>query len=91
MTRTPPGFHQHTPCRFVRDADSFVRFLIDGLGAEHILCTRRPDGCIAKAPLRLDDSMLMVNEAGASYRPRPASCYLFVEDADAAMARALAH
>lgn len=32
----------------------------------------------------------MASEVGGSYPPMPAACYLFVEDADAAMAKALA-
>lgn len=91
MTRTPPGFRQLTPYCFMRDADAFVGFLVNGLGAQQTLCSRRPDGCIANAQLQLGDSMLMVSESSAGYPPMPASYYLFVDDADAAMARALAH
>jgi len=91
MTRTPPGFQQLTPYCFVRDADAFVRFLVDGLGARQQLCHRRPDGCIANAQLQLGDSMLMVSESSPDYPPMPASYYLFVDDAPAALARALAH
>lgn len=91
MTRTPPGFQQLTPYAFMRDADAFVRFLVDGLGAQLQLCHRRPDGCIANAQLQLGDSMLMVSESSPDYPPMPASYYLFVDDAQTAMARALAH
>jgi PhnB protein len=91
MARVPPGFHQVAPYCFVAGADAFVRFLVEGLGGTQRLCHRRPDGCIANAQVQIGDSTVMVSEASPAYPPMPASYYLFVDDADAALARALAH
>ena len=87
----PPGFGAVTPYFFVNDADAFVRFLVDGLGGIEILRTLRADGNIANAQIRLNTSTVMVSEASEAYPPMAAACYLYVENADAAMARALAH
>ena len=80
-----------SPYFFVKDADAFVRFLVDGLGGIEILRTLRADGNIANAQIRLNTSTVMVSEASEAYPPMAAAYYLYVENADAAMARALAH
>ena len=87
----PAGFNAVTPYFFVKDADAFVRFLVDGLGGIEILRTLRADGNIANAQIRLNTSTVMVSEASEAYPPMAAAYYLYVENADAAMARALAH
>lgn len=86
----PPGFASVTPYFFVRDAESFVRFLIDGLGGVELLRTLRPDGAIANAQVRLGTHTVMLSEASAQYPPMCASYYLYIADADATMRTALA-
>lgn len=86
----PTGFNTVTPYFFVEDAERFVAFLVDGLGGTEVLRSLRPDGRIGNAQVRIGTSTLMASEAGGPYPPMAASYYLYVEDADAAMARALA-
>lgn len=86
----PPGFNTITPYFFVKDASKFVAFLISGLGGTEVLRTLRPEGLIANAQVRIGTSTIMVSEAGGSYPPMPAACYLYVDDADKAMAKVLA-
>lgn len=85
----PPGFHTVTPYFFVDDGPRFIEFLVHGLdGVElsrHMVGDR-----IANAQVRLGDSMVMVGEGSADYPAMPASYYLYVEDADAAMGKAIA-
>lgn len=87
----PPGFGTVTPYFFVADAEKFVGFLIEGLGGSESCRTLRPDGCIANVQVRLGTSHVMVSEASGRYPPMSSSYYLYVEDAAAVMARALAH
>ena len=87
--KIPPGFASVTPYFFVQDAPSFVRFLVEGLGGTEVLRSLRPDGAIANAQVRLGSHTVMVSEASESYPAMPASTYLYVDDADAVMARAL--
>lgn len=89
--RIPPGFNTVTPYFFVDDAASFVTFLVDGLGGVQAGCSRRPDGAIANAQIVLGTSTVMVSESSAAYPAMCAPYYLYVEDAHASMARALAH
>lgn len=86
--RIPPGFGTVTPYFFVEGAAGFIDFLVHGLGGEEIL--RHLDGGrIANAQVRLGTSTVMVGESSASYPAMPASYYLYVADADEAMARAV--
>lgn len=87
---TPPGFATVTPYFFASEADALVRFLIEGLGGEELGITYRPDGAIANAQVRMGSATVMVSEASADFPAMPASYYLYVEDADASMARAIA-
>jgi PhnB protein len=87
----PPGFNTVTPYFFVEQAERFVAFLVDGLGGTETGRHLRPDGQIANAQVRLGTSTVMVGEPSGQYPAMAGSYYLYVEDADAAMARALAH
>ena len=85
----PPGFNTVTPYFFVDGAAGFIDFLLQGLGGTEVL--RHMDGGrIGNAQVRLGSSTVMVSEASAAWPAMPTSTYLYVDDADAAMARALA-
>lgn len=85
----PPGFNTVTPYFFVKDAESFVRFLIQGLGGEETCRTMKPDGLIQNVQVRLGSSTVMVSEATERYPAMSAAFYLYVSNADAAMAQAM--
>ena len=85
----PPGFTTVTPYFFVDDAPAFVEFLVNGLGGTEVLRTLREDGRIANAQVRLGNSTVMLSERPPSYPQMRAAHYLYVEDADTAMIRAL--
>lgn len=67
-----------------------MRFLVEGLGGTEVLRSLRPDGAIANVQVRFDSHTVMVSEASEAYPAMPSSTYLYVEDADAVMSRALA-
>jgi PhnB protein len=87
----PPGFATVFPYLVVEDAESYVRFLVQGLNGEEIGRSRRPDGKIANSQVRLGSTSIMISEADGDYPPGRASLYLYVENADDAMAQALQH
>ena len=87
--RQPEGFATVTPYFFVNDAESFVAFLVNGLGGKEVLRSLRPDGHIANAQVSLGTATVMVSEASADYPAMASAFYLYVEDAHASMARAL--
>jgi PhnB protein len=87
--KIPPGFNTVTPYFFVNDAARFLDFLVHGLGGVEV--GRHLDGeRIANAQVRLGTSTVMLSEASPAFPAMPASYYLYVESADAAMARAIA-
>ena len=86
----PPSFGTVTPYFFVEASDGFASFLVKAFGGTEVLRTTRPDGRIANVQVRIGTSTLMASEAGGAYPPMPSACYLYVEDADASMRRALA-
>ncbi len=86
----PPGFSTVTPYYFVDDAEAFIRFLIDGLGGEETGRSMRPDGCVANVQVVLGTSTVMVSEGSPAFPAMAGSYYLYVEDADASMRRAVA-
>jgi [ribosomal protein S5]-alanine N-acetyltransferase len=87
--RIPPGFNTVTPYFFVDGAEGFLEFLVRGLGG--VETGRHMDGGrIANAQVRLGTSTVMVSEASAAFPAMPASYYLYVDNADDAMGKALA-
>jgi len=79
---TPEGFHTVTPRIVVEDAARFVAFL------EQVF--RATGGFQAAAPsqIRIGDSLLLVSASGER-EAFPAFLYVYVEDADATVRRAL--
>ena len=70
----PPGFNTVTPYFFAKDADAFVRFLVEGLGGAETCRTMRSDGFFANVQVQLGTSTVMVSEAAGKYGPM-ASAY----------------
>lgn len=86
----PPGFGTVSPYIFADRAERLVAFLVEGLGGHETVRTTGPDGRIANSQVAIGTSTIMVSEAGGRFPPSRASFYLYVDDADSAMARALA-
>ncbi|WP_273453297.1 hypothetical protein [Nevskia ramosa] len=85
----PPGFNTVTPYFFVLNAETFISFLINGLGGAETCRTMRPDGLVANVQVVLGTSTVMVSEASKGYPAMSGAYYLYVENADASMARAI--
>jgi PhnB protein len=84
----PPGFGTVSPYIFARDADRLVRFLVEAFGGEESCRTMRGD-IIANCQVAIGTTTLMVSEAAERFPPSQASFYLYVENADETMQRAL--
>ncbi|MCP5358871.1 MAG: VOC family protein [Pseudomonadales bacterium] len=85
----PDGFNTVTPYLFVSGADTFVEFLKKAFDGEELGRSIRPDGKIANAQVRIGSSTVMVSEAPEQYKSMRSSYYLYVEDADIAMEKAI--
>ena len=86
----PHGFAVVTPYVFVEGADAYVRFLEAAFGGQEIGRSTAPDGRIANCQVRFDTATIMISEASEQFPSSRAAFYLYVSDADASMARALA-
>ncbi len=84
----PPGFGTVTPYIFAADAERLVRFLVEGLGGTETCRTMRGD-TIANCQVAIGATTLMVSEASERFPPSRASFYLYVDDAETSMSRAL--
>lgn len=87
----PPGFNTVTPYFFVKDAESFIAFLIKGLGGKETCRTVRPNGFVQNVQVQLGTSTVMVSEATETYPGMCSAFYLYVENVKASMQRALEH
>ena len=93
----PAGYHSVTPAIIVRDAAAAIDFYVRAFGAEEVTRLAMPDGSLAHAEIRIGDSIVMLgdeNPAWGALSPQstngtPGSLHLYVDDVDAAFARAL--
>ena len=85
----PPGFTRVFPYIFAADAGKYLTFLSEGLGGTIDSVHSTPDGKIRNAQVRFGDTTIMVSEANEQLGPMRSSYYIYVEDADAAMAQAV--
>ena len=84
----PEGFARVTPYLFAENAAQYMDHLIAALGGEDGGRTMRED-TLANGIVRFDTASVMISEAGRGFPPSQVTLYLYVENADAAMARAL--
>ena len=85
----PDGFAQVAPYIFATDADKYMDHLIAALAGVDTGRTIRHDGKLANGQIRFGDASIMVSEAGRGFPPSNSTFYFYVEDADAAMKRAV--
>ncbi len=94
----PAGYHSITPYLALRDAKSAIDFYRRAFGAELVMKLDMPDGSIAHAEIRIGDSIVMMSEENAEWGSKsplalggsPVFLMIYVADADAAFAKALA-
>ncbi len=95
---TPAGYHSVTPYLAVRDAAAAVEFYRRAFGAELVMKLTMPDGRYAHAEIKIGDSHIMMaeenpewgNQSPVALGGSPVSFMVYVPDAEAAFARALA-
>ncbi len=90
-SKSPPeGYHSITPYFTVANADELIDFLVAAFDASIVIVKRYADDKIQHARLRIGDSIVMVNESSEDYPVNVSQMYLYVENADASFAKALA-
>jgi PhnB protein len=94
----PDGYPSLTPYLIVDDGAAAIAFYERAFGATMRLRLLRPDGKIGHAELGIGGSVIMLADeypamdakAPAAYGGTPVSLHLYVEDADAVVAKAVA-
>lgn len=85
----PPGFGTVAPYLFVNEANAYINFILEAFDCEEVGRSLGPDGQIANCQIRFGTATMMISEAGGRFPPSQSAFYLFVDDADSAMARSL--
>jgi uncharacterized glyoxalase superfamily protein PhnB len=84
------GFHTITQYLIVSGANRQIEFLKNVFGAVEKFRVRRPgSNDIMHADVQIGDSMIEMADANEQFPPRPAALHIYVDDVDAAYARAL--
>ncbi|HEY1496106.1 MAG TPA: VOC family protein [Candidatus Solibacter sp.] len=86
----PEGYHTITPYLIVEGAAKLVEFLKTVFHATVISTMNKPDGKLGHTELRIGDSVLMLADARDQWHAMPTMLYLYVPDADATYAKAIA-
>ena len=84
------GFHTITPYLIVPGAAEFSEFLQAAFSARERLRVPLPDGSLMHAEADVGGYIVEFADSNDRFPPRPAELHLYVSDADAAYARALA-
>ena len=89
MTYTADSYRTLTPYLVVPDADAEIRFMQEAFEATEASCQRNADATVMHAAFRIGDSLIMLGQAGDTWKALAAALYLWVPDVDAAYASAL--
>lgn len=85
----PDGYSTVSPYLIVNDAPEVIRFLQVAFGATRLRHYDMPDGSIMHAEVRIDDTVVMLGEAGEAWPAIPAHIHVYVDDVDAVYRRAV--
>ena len=90
--RIPPGLHTVTPYFVVDGAQRLIEFLRSAFGATVRMTVARPDNAAAimHAEVLIGDTVIELADATPEYPERRFELHLYVPDADAVYARAVA-
>lgn len=94
----PAGYHMLTPYLIIDGAARAIEFYRKAFGATEVMRLDGPAGKVGHAELTIGDSKVMLADefpemdarGPAHFGGSPISLHLYVEDADAAVARAIA-
>jgi uncharacterized glyoxalase superfamily protein PhnB len=89
MTYKPENYPSLAPYMVAPDAIRLIKFLEQAFDGK---VTRRfdaPDGTVMHAEVRIDDSIVMLGQAGGEWKPVANWVHLYVKDVDASYKRAL--
>jgi uncharacterized glyoxalase superfamily protein PhnB len=86
----PDGYNAVSPYLITENAQAVIDFLVEALGATELRRFDMPDGSIMHAEVRVDDTVVMLGQAGPDWPAVPSHMHVYVPDVDAAYRAALA-
>lgn len=85
----PNGYQHVMPYIIVPDPEALLKFMKAVLGATERRIDRRDDGSFGHGEVNVGESVIMFSGSAADWEPNPAGLFVYVDDADAAFAKAL--
>jgi uncharacterized glyoxalase superfamily protein PhnB len=85
----PEGHHTVTPYLVISGVAKLIEFVKQAFGATEVFVSRRPDGTIMHAEVKIGDSIVMMGEGGEGAKHFPGMLHLYMEDVDAVYRRAI--
>ncbi len=86
----PDNYSTVSPYLVVEGAGRTIEFLTKVFDAVELCRYAGPDGKVMHAEVRIDDSIVMLADAGGEWPPMPSNVHVYVKDVDATYERALA-
>src|ERR1700689_3036632 len=83
----PEGRHTVTPSIVVSGVGELIDFAKQVFGATEVYLSRRPDGSVMHAEIKIGDSIIMMGEGGEGGKTFLAMLHLYVDDVDAVYRR----
>jgi len=84
----PEGHHTVTPYIVITGVEKLIDFAKQVFGATEVFLSRRPDGSVMHAEIKIGDSIIMTGEGGGA-KHFPAMLHLYMEDVDGVYQRAI--
>jgi uncharacterized glyoxalase superfamily protein PhnB len=93
MTRSwkPADYTSVSPYLITANAGAVIDFLVSVFRAEPLRRYENDDGSIMHAEVRLDDTVIMIGEAGGQWPAVPCHIHVYVPDVDATYSTAVRH
>lgn len=85
----PEGLPDVMPYFNPRGARRMIQFFNDAFAAEELFVHESPDGVVQHAKMRIGESIVEMGEAHGPWQPRPMHFMVYVDNCDAAYARAM--
>ena len=85
----PDGYTSVAPYLIVDGANRTIDFLVRVFHAVELQRFAGPDGSLAHAEVRIDDTVVMLADGGEGWPPVPAHVHVYVADVDDTYERAL--
>src|ERR1700733_14731681 len=85
----PEGYHTVSPYIVIPGVAKLIDFAKQVFGAPEVHVSRRPDGTVMHAEVKIGDSIIMMGEAASGGKNFPAMLHLYMEDVDGVYRRAL--